>query len=151
MTTRADYPDAVWARLIQAPAIVWLGVATVDQGGGLQAWLQEVKTYQMFSQEARQAYRGNQLIQAVLAEIDPDAHPVDSDHSQYTPEDSLVWLRELDGMLEDTDEVGEFKVFLLALAEHVARAAREDRTGTGELVSRREAAYLLKLKETLGL
>jgi hypothetical protein len=123
-----------------------------------------------FAQQAQAMYAHNSLIQDVLAETTTverstgwhlpwrDLDQGTGEPGQTRPErivDRLLEkLSQAVALLDERAEPGEaqeFKEFLYAYADRVARASGEGFLGGGDKVSVKEAAFLRRLRQVLGL
>jgi hypothetical protein len=123
MTTKAAFNAEEWAVVTTAPLLTAMLVIAADKGGSMRESLAISRAYAA----AREAGPG-ELLQEVLST--PPA--IDPAHAPKTPEDlrreAPEKLREAIHILErhaTDEEVVEYKRFVFAVADTVARAHRE--------------------------
>ncbi|MBW2529107.1 MAG: hypothetical protein JRI23_33325, partial [Deltaproteobacteria bacterium] len=167
MTTRADFDERQWQVLLDAPRCAAMGVVVVDFG--LVDFAKEAAVMVRFAQQAQAMYAHNALIQDVLAEttsterttgwhlpwrdLDKGPDPSGRSRPERIAEQLLDKVADAVSILDRRaapDEAKEFKEFLFAYADRVARASGEGFLGGGEPVSFKEAAFLRRLEEVLG-
>jgi hypothetical protein len=144
MTGKADYTEEEWKLLLEGPPTAGLIVITAQRGGTFRETLALSKAYI----EARERHGESELLDAIVA-----AKP-EIDHTRYhSPEElkehGLQHLRDAVALLESKatpDELEDYRKFVLALAEKVASAHRED----GVDVSPAEQAAIEDLSASLG-
>jgi len=149
MTKKADYTNYEWELLCGGPLLAGLGVSLLDPG--LISGLKEIAAVAHAAEEAKTAYTENELIQAVIAELEAKG-----DESKQIPEGStseivLEKLVKIDSILDKKTPEAEgigYRNFLYQLADRAANASGGF-LGLGEKVSEEEAFYLNKLKEIL--
>lgn len=123
MTSKAAFNADEWATLANAPALVGMLVIAASKGGTVRETLAAQRVYQQAA-----AQQPGELLGAILATpaaIDPAQAP-------RTPEDLRMLapetLRRAVALLErlaTDDEVVEYKRFVYALADTIARAHKE--------------------------
>jgi hypothetical protein len=154
MSTKADYTNEEWELLCAGPLLAGLGVSLLDPG--LVSGLQESAAIHRATHEAHKAYADNQLVQAVLAEIEAKGEAAYKAPAGATPESVLAQLVKIDAILDAKGKAGDdaadegivYRNFLYQVADKAANAAGGF-MGLGDKVSEEEAYYLKKLKEIL--
>lgn len=154
MTTKADYTNEEWELLCAGPLLAGLGVSLLDPG--LVSSLQESAAIARATREAKAAYSDNQLVQAVVAEVDAKGDAAHKVPEGATSESVLEKLVKIDAILDQkakanpaqANEGIEYRNFLYQVADRAANASGGF-LGLGEKVSEEEAYYLKKLKEIL--
>jgi hypothetical protein len=144
MTGKADFTPEEWHTILEAPPGAGLIVITAQRGGTFRESFAIGKAYA----EARQHHGSSQLLDEIVA-----ARP-ERDHTRYhSPEElkaaGLRHLQDAVALLEQkasSEEVEDFKKFVLNLAEKVANAHRED----GLSVSPAEQGALDEIAAALG-
>jgi hypothetical protein len=144
MTARADFTEAEWASILEGPPSAGMLVMFAQRGGTLRESFAIAKAYV----EARQHHGQSELLDEIVA-----AKP-QMDHTRYhSPEEltkaCLDHLTEAVRVLEakaTPAEVGEYRQFVIAVAEKVAAAHRED----GQAVSPAEHAAIDQVSQALG-
>jgi hypothetical protein len=144
MTGKADFTQEEWQTVLEAPVSAGLIVVTAQRGGSFRESFAIAKAYT----EARQQHGGSQLVDEIVA-----AKP-QRDHTHYHSHEELkaAGLRHLQdavGILAQKaapDEVDGYRRFVVALAQRIAHAHRED----GQEVSPAEQAALDEISAALG-
>jgi hypothetical protein len=150
MTTKAEFNAEEWQRVVNGPALAGLMVVAAQRGGTLRESMSMAKAYR----EAREKHQGDLVGEIV-------ASPPQLDARAYTSADDLRVrgledLRSTVQLLEAkaaSDEVDEYKQFILTVAQ---RAAEADKSGSflgigGERVSDAERQALDAIAEALGV
>jgi hypothetical protein len=143
VTGRADFEEHEWELVLEAPPTAGMIVVTAQRGGTFRESLAMGKAYA----EARKQHGASQLLDEIVG-----AKPkVDRTHAgsfEELREHGLARLREAVALLERKaapEEVEDYRRFVLALAERVAAAHRED----GRDVSDAEAAAIQEIAAAL--
>jgi hypothetical protein len=144
MTGKADFTPDEWELVLEAPPSAGLIVVTAQRGGTFRETIAIAKTYA----EARQEHGESELLDEITA-----AKP-ERDHTHYhSPAElrqgSLRHLRDAVALLETKAtpaEVGDYRRFILTLAEKVANAHREH----GQSVSDAEKQAIDEIALALG-
>jgi hypothetical protein len=144
MTTKADFTEPEWERVLSGPPMAGLIVAAADHGGMMRETFAIAKAYG----EARKAHGKSELLDEIVA-----AKP-ERDHTRFGSYDDLK--RHGVQLLQDAvvtlegkatvEEVDDYRRFVLSLAQRVA--ARHAEQGTQ--VSPAEQAALDELAVALG-
>jgi hypothetical protein len=145
MTTKADFTPEEWELVLEAPTSAGLIVITAQRGGMLRETISMAKAYA----EARQQHGQSELLDEIVA-TKPKL-----DHTRYhSPEElkehSLGHIRDAVALLTakvSTEELDEYKRFVINLADKVAHAHREH---GGDGVSDAERAATAAIAEALG-
>jgi hypothetical protein len=144
MTTKADFTESEWDRLLSAPPMAGMIVAMADHGGMMRETFAMAKAYG----EARKQHGKSELLDAIVA-----AKP-ERDHTRFHSYDELKRhgvqvLQEAVSTLEgraSAEEVDEYRRFVLTVARRVAERHEEH----GTAVSPSEQAALDDLAAALG-
>jgi hypothetical protein len=144
MTGKADFTQDEWKLVLEAPMSAGLIVVTAQKGGTFRETFAMAKAYA----EARQQHGESQLLDEITA-----AKP-ERDHTRYhSPEElkegGLAHVRDAVALLEakaTPEEVGDYRRFVLTLADKVANAHREH----GQAVSDSEQAAIGEITTALG-
>jgi hypothetical protein len=132
VTGKAGFAEAEWSRVLEGPPSAGMLVMAAQRGGTLRESFAMAKAYT----EARKQHGQSELIDEIVS-----AKPK-MDHTRYHSPDELRTaclghLTAAVGVLEGKatpSEVADYKRFVLAVAEKVAAAHRED----GQAVSQAE-------------
>ena len=144
MTGKSDFTPEEWQLLLEGPPSAGLLVVTAQRGGTFRETFAIAKTYT----EARQQHGASELLDAIVAE------KPEFDHTRYhsaeeLKEHVLPRLSDAVDLLErkaTSEDAGAYKSFILALADKVANAHRED----GKSVSDAEQAAIEEISASLG-
>ena len=144
MTGKADFTPEEWHALLEAPPSAGMIVMTAQRGGTFRESWAMGKAYA----EARQQHGASQLLDEIV-----EARP-ERDHTRYhSPEElkasGIRHLQDAVSLLAQKatpEEVEDYRNFVVALAEKVANAHRED----GLDVSPAEQTALDEIKGALG-
>jgi hypothetical protein len=145
MTSKSDFTTEEWKQVLEAPPSAGMIVITAQRGGSFRETFAMAKSYT----EARQQHGNSQLLDDVVA-----AKP-ERDHTHYHSAEELKaqglqHLRDAAALLATkatVEEVGEYRRFIITLAQHVAAAHREH----GVEVSEAEQAAINDISEALGV
>jgi hypothetical protein len=144
MTSSAAFSPEEWKEVLEGPTSAGMIVVTAARGGMIRESIAMSKAYA----EARAQHGESELLDAIVA-----AKP-ETDHTRYhTPEElrehGLQHLRDAVALLQSkatTEEVDEYRRFVLALASKVAAAHKEK----GQSVSPAEAEAIEQITAALG-
>ncbi len=147
MTGPAAFTEEEWKSVLIGPTTAGMIVITAAKGGTFR------ETYSMGKAfaEARGQHGASELLDAVVS------HRPEADHTRYGSPDELrsaglQHLREAVALLQrsaTTEEVGEYRSFVLALARRVAAAHEED--GSDNPVNPAEQAAIEEIAAALGV
>jgi len=144
MTTKAEFTQEEWDAVLEGPPSAGMIVVTASRGGTFRETFAIGKAYA----EARKQHGASELLDEIVS-----AKP-EMDHTRYhsideLKEHALQHIRDAIGVLErkaTPDEVEDYRRFVVALAERVASAHRED----GMAVSGPEQAAIEEIKTSPG-
>jgi hypothetical protein len=144
MTTKSDFTEQEWDRVLSAPPMAGMMVMTADHGGMMRETIAMAKAYA----ETRRQHGNSELLDEIVA-----AKP-ERDHTRFHSYDELrrhgqEALSEAVSTLAGkatADEVDEYRRFVVALARRVAERHKED----GVAISPREQAALDDIAAALG-
>ena len=144
MTTKSEFNADEWERVARAPALAGVMVALADRGGTFRESIALGKAYT----EARRD-GGSELLEQLVASP-PSLDPKSAGQVDQIPEQ----IREAVRIVEEKatpEEAGEYRQFILRLADVVAHAHKEGGVlGIGgKEVSPEEQAALDRLSSTL--
>ncbi len=145
MTSKADFSEAEWETIREAPPAAGLMVAAASKGGTWRESFSLAKAYT----EARKNHGSS----ALLDELVGEKPKVDRSHA-HSPDElkqaSLKHIADAVALVDakaDAAEAAEYKKFIAGLAERVAEAHSED----GQKVSPGETAALGEINAALGI
>lgn len=144
MTGKADFTSEEWQTVLEAPVSAGMIVVTAQRGGSFRESFAMAKAYA----EARQHHGESQLVDEIVASKPQRDHTHYHSHEELKA-GGLQHVQDAVAILEQKaapEEVEGYRRFVLALAERVAHAHRED----GQEVSPAEQAALDEIKAALG-
>jgi len=123
MTSKTDFTAEEWQLILEAPPSAGMIVVTAQRGGSFRETIAMAKSYV----EARKQHGKSQLLDEIVA-----AKP-ERDHTHYHSADELrdhglQHLRDSVALLESkatSEEVDEYRSFIVTLSHKVAAAHRE--------------------------
>jgi hypothetical protein len=144
MTSKADFSPEEWKLVLEGPPSAGLIVVTAARGGSIRETIAMSKAYA----EARSQHGESELLDEIVA-----ARP-QADHTRYhsaaeLKENGLQHLRDAVALLQGkatAGEVDDYRHFVVALANKVAAAHKED----GQSVSPAEAEAVQDITAALG-
>jgi len=144
MTTKAAFSPDEWETVLQGPPTAGMIVITAAHGGTFRETIAMAKAYT----DARTEHGESELLDEIVA-----AKP-EVDHTRYhSPqelrENGLAHLRSAVALVESkgtTEELGDYRQFVLTLSDKVAAAHREH----GQAVSPAEAEAIEQITAALG-
>jgi hypothetical protein len=144
MTTSAAFTPEEWRSVLEGPPTAGMIVVTATSGGTFRETFAMSKAYV----EARGRHGQSELLDEIVS-----SKPKTDRTRHHSPEEmrdhGLAQLRETMALLEGKatpDEVDGYRQFVLAVADHVAHAHRED----GQDVSPGEAEAIGQISAALG-
>jgi hypothetical protein len=144
MTTKDAFTPDEWTLVLQGPTGAGMHVVTATRGGMFRETVAMSQAYV----EARRQHGASELLDEIVAARPPREHT--RHHSPEELRDSaLARLREAVAVLAGKatpEEVDAYRGFVLALAERVAAAHREDDV----TVSPGEAEAIRRIADALG-
>ena len=144
MTSSAAFSPEEWTAVLEGPTSAGMIVVTAARGGTIRESIAMSKAYV----EARSQHGESELLDDIVA-----AKPK-TDHTRYhsaeeVRENGLKHLRDAVALLESkatAEEVDEYRRFVLALADKVAAAHKEE----GQSVSPAETEAIEQITAALG-
>jgi hypothetical protein len=144
VTGKAEFSETEWAQVLEGPPSAGMLVMAAQRGGTLRESFAMARAYT----DARKEHGQSELIDEIVS-VKPRM-----DHTRHHSADELRaaclgHLREAVGVLEGKAtpaEVDEYRRFVLAVAERVAAAHRED----GQAVSPAERDAIDQITRALG-
>ena len=144
MTSKADFTEEEWTSVLQGPPSAGMIVVTAQRGGSFRETIAMAKSYG----EARKQHGESELLDEIVS-TKPQ-----TDHTHYHSEQELkdaglqhvrAAIQVLEGKAT-SEEVEDYKQFVLHLADNVANAHRED----GVAVSPAEKAAVDEIAAAMG-
>ena len=157
MTTKSDFPEDEWARVVRAPFVAGLAISLADPGGPIEAAKESMATIK----SATNPPSREQLLTDVALELQALTQEHHNPLKGYKPSQGampgdqvLEELREVQAIVATRatpEEATAFATWLLATAQAAADAAKDGGfMGFGaQQVSDGEQSMLDRLRETL--
>jgi hypothetical protein len=143
MTAKSDFTEEEWELVRDAPAVAGLIVITAGEGGTFRETFAMAKAYT----EARKQRGASELLDELVS-AGPKTGPRYQSSDQLR-EQGLKRLGEAVELLErkaTPEEVDDYRTFVVALAERVAEAHKEE----GERISTPEQAAISEISASVG-
>ena len=159
MTTKSDFTEEEWTRIVRAPFVAGMSISLADPGGPIEA----AKESMAMMKSATNPPSREQLLAEVALDIQGMVQSRHNPVSGYKPtagqqpgEQVLDELRAVQGIVvakATPEEATAFGQWLLASAQAAAEAAKEGGfMGFGaQLVSEREQHMLDRVREAVGV
>jgi hypothetical protein len=144
MTTKADFSPEEWKVVLEGPPTAGMIVVTAAHGGTFRETIAMAKAYA----EARGEHGESELLDEIVA-TKPEVDHTRYHSAEVLRENGLGHLRNAVAVLKSkatTEELDDYRRFVLTLAGKVAAAHREH----GQAVSPAEAEAIQQLTEAIG-
>jgi hypothetical protein len=133
MTTRADFSEDDWSRIVRAPFVAGLAISLADPGGPIEAAKESMATLKSATSPPSREQLVTEVALDIQAEIQQKRNPLTgyrptSEGTAPTGEQVLVELaavHEIVAARATPDEVAAFADWLVATAQAAASAAKE--------------------------
>ncbi|MDX6624013.1 MAG: hypothetical protein QOE75_1945 [Solirubrobacterales bacterium] len=145
MTKSADFAPDEWNVVREGPTSAGLIVSTAQRGGTFREIFAMAKVYA----EARAEHGDSELLDELVS-AKPDVDRTKSHSPAELKEHGLQRIRDAVALVEakaTTEELGEYRNFVISLCERVAGAKSEG----GQEVSDAESAAIAEVKGALGV
>jgi hypothetical protein len=154
MTTKTDFTDEEWTRVLRAPFVAGMAISLADPGGPIEMSKETMTTMK----SATNPPSREQLLAEIALDIQSMTQQRQSPISGFKPEAAQQILDELGAVSEivtskaTAEEAAAFKQWLLTTAQAAADAAKEGGfMGFGAVqVSEGEQRMLDQLRTTIG-
>jgi hypothetical protein len=144
MTGSADFSAEEWDVVREGPTSAGMIVSTAQRGGSFREVIAMAKAYT----EARKEHGDSALLDELVSSK-PEMDRTRAHSPQEVKEHGLQRIREAIALVEQkatAEEVGDYRLFVISLANRVAGAKKE---GDGA-VSDAEAAAIAEITDALG-
>jgi hypothetical protein len=158
VTTKSDFPDEEWARVVRAPFVAGLAISLADPGGPIEATKESMATLKATTNPPTR----EQLLTEVALDVQARAQQHKNPLKEFKPTkdrppgeqvlEELTQVHALVAARATPEEAEAFDEWLVTIAQAAADAAKEGGfMGFGaEQVSQREQAMLDQLRGALG-
>ncbi len=144
MTGSADFTAEEWDVVREGPTSAGMIVSTAQRGGTFREVLAMAKAYA----EARKEHGDSALLDELVSSK-PEMDHAKAHSPEELKEHGLQRIREAVALLEQkatAQELGDYRLFVISLANRVAGAKKEG----DEAVSEAEAAAIAEITQALG-
>lgn len=144
MTGESDFSAEEWETILEGPTSAGLIVSSAQKGGTFREAFAMAKSFA----EARQEHGESDLLDEIVAHK-PKVDRARAHSAEELREHGLGNIREAVSLLERTatpQELGEYRAFVVSLAERVAAAKDE---GGGQPVGEAEQAAIEEIRQAL--
>ena len=158
MTTRTDYTEDEWNRLLRGPIVAGLAISIADPGGPIEATKETLASVRVIGDPPE----GEPLLAEISAEVRDRSQNRENPMGDFRLEGAAVAgaqvldeLREIAGILDakaSPTEAVAYRAWMMEAANAAAEAAKEGGfLGIGgQQVSEGEAAMIGRIREALG-
>jgi hypothetical protein len=146
MTGSSDFTPEEWEIVREGPTSAGMIVSTAQRGGTFREVFAMAKAYA----EARKEHGDSALLDELVSHK-PEMDKTKSHSPEELKQHGLERIREAVALVEQkatTEELGDYRRFVVSLAERVAGAKGE---GDGDKISEAEAAAIAEIKQALGV
>jgi hypothetical protein len=147
MTAKADFSAQEWEQILEGPTSAGMIVITAQRGGTVRETFSMAKAYG----EARQRHGQSELLDAIVA-AKPELDRTRTGSLEELKTRNLGHIRDAVALLASkasSEELDEYRRFVIGLAETVAAAHREGGRD-GDPVSDAERAAIGEISSALG-
>jgi hypothetical protein len=144
MTGSADFSAEEWDVVREGPTSAGMIVSTAQRGGTFREVFAMAKAYA----EARKEHGDSALLDELVSSK-PEMDRTKSHSPEGLKQHGLERIREAVALLEQkvtVEEVGDYRLFVISLANRVAGAKKEG----DEAISEAESAAIAEIKQALG-
>jgi len=154
MTTKADFPEEDWARVVRAPFVAGMAITLADPGGPIEAAKESMASIKAATNPPSREQLLSEIALDIQAQVQQHHNPVKG----YRPAGStpagdqiLQELRDVCGIVNEhatPEEAAAFGNWLVHTAEAAGNAAKEGgfMGFRAELVSERETEMIEKVR-----
>jgi hypothetical protein len=157
MTTKADFPDEDWVRVVRAPFVAGMAITLADPGGPIEAAKESMASIKAATNPPSREQLLSEIALDIQAQVQQHHNPVKG----YRPAGSapvgdqiLQELSDVRGIVNEhatPEEATAFGDWLVSTAEAAAEAAKEGgfMGFKAELVSERETQMIEKVRSAV--
>ena len=157
MTSKSDFPEEEWARLVRAPLVAGMAIMVADPGGPIEATKETMASMRTATNPPTREQLLTEVALDVQAEVQAKRNPLkgfkpsgtSSAGDQVLAE--LTAVRDIVAARATDEEAAAFGRWLVATAQSAAEAAKEGGfMGIGaQLVSEREQEMLERVRKAV--
>jgi len=157
MTTKADFPEDDWVRVVRAPFVAGMAITLADPGGPIEAAKESMASIKSATNPPSREQLLSEIALDIQAQVQQHHNPIKG----YRPTGStpagdqiLQELTEVCGIVKQhatPEEAAAFGQWLVSTAEAAASAAKEGgfMGFRAELVSQRETEMIEKVRSAV--
>jgi ABC-type Fe3+ transport system substrate-binding protein len=160
MTSKTDFTDEEWARLVRSPLVAGMAISLADPGGPIETLKETMATAKPIVETARKGGGENELIDALAKDLAAKAQQRENPIKDFRPKGTMAGaeileeLRAANSLVTEKatpEEAQAFREWLIAAAQRAAEAAKEGGfMGFGaEQVSEGEQRMLERVREAM--
>ena len=157
MTSKSDFPDDEWARVIRAPLVAGMAIMLADPGGPIEATKETMASIRTATNPPTREQLVTEVALEVQTEVQAKRNPLKGFKPDGTSSPGDQVLAELTAVQEivaaraASDETAAFGRWLVAAAQAAADAAKEGGfMGIGaQRVSEREQEMLARVRKAV--
>jgi hypothetical protein len=146
MTTKADFTEDEWKQVLEGPTSAGMIVTTAERGGTFRETFAMAGAYT----DARKEHGASELLDEIVTHRPKTERP--KAHSKEELKDAyLDEIRAAAGLVAakaTPEELGDYRLFVVAVAKKVAQAKKEK--GSEDGVTAAEAAAIAEIEGALG-
>ena len=146
MTTHADFTEEEWDTVLEGPTSAGMIVTTAERGGTFREVMAMAKVYT----EARQEHGSSELLDEIVAHR-PETDRAKAHSTEEMRDHYLQQIRDAVALVTakaTSEELGDYRLFIVSLAKRVAAAKKEK--GSTDGISAAEAEAITAIEAALG-
>jgi hypothetical protein len=147
MTTHADFTEEEWKTVLEGPTSAGMIVTTAERGGTFRETFAMAKAFT----EARQDHGASELLDEIVTHR-PATDRTKTHSKEELREHYLGQIRDAVALVTDkatSEELGDYRLFVVTLAKKVAAAKKEK--GSEDGISTAEAEAITEIEGALGV
>jgi hypothetical protein len=157
MTTKADFPDEDWVRVVRAPFVAGMAITLADPGGPIEAAKESMASIKAATNPPSREQLLSEIALDIQAQVQQHHNPVKGYRPAGTApvgDQILQELTDVRGIVNEhatPEEAAAFGDWLVSTAEAAAEAAKEGgfMGFKAELVSERETQMIEKVRSAV--
>ena len=146
MTTHADFTEEEWDTVLEGPTSAGMIVTTAERGGTFREVMAMAKAFA----EARKDHGSSELLDEIVAHR-PETDRAKAHSTEEMRDHYLQQIRDAVALVTakaTSEELGDYRLFIVSLAKRVAAAKKEK--GSTDGISAAEAEAITAIEAALG-
>jgi hypothetical protein len=146
MTTHADFTDEEWETVLEGPTSAGMIITTAERGGSFREAMAMAKAFT----EARKDHGASELLDEIVTHR-PKTERVKAHSKEEMKDQYLQEIRDAVALVAakaTPAELGDYRLFVVSLANKVAHAKKEK--GSEDGVTPAEATAITEIEAALG-